>query len=89
MCVSLVEGRGVTLVERWPDLGSKRGARVGTFLMQPNWVCEGQSPIRPLGEPGTKRSHTKRERKRDDCDSEQVKKTEMGILGSSRYKLYT
>ena len=36
-----VIGSLVTPVERWPDLGPKRGASTDVFLTQPTWVCEG------------------------------------------------
>ena len=35
-------GLNVTLVERWPDLGSKRGARADTFLTQPAGYAKGK-----------------------------------------------
>ena len=70
----------VTLVERWPDLGPKRGARADTFPTQPNRYARGRVQsglVRNLGRKGLSR----KEKERDDCDNEQVKKTEMGISG--------
>ena len=73
-------GLNVTLVERWPDLGPKRGARADTFLTQPTRYAKGKVQSGLWGTWDERRSHN-RERERDDCDSEQVKKTEMGVSG--------